>query len=242
MVPNLTKSELEQSRCARELCEWADSILSKFGETAEGKGAMRLQSKPYLKQFCEEIWPLANYARLFFWERSDVRFQPVIGNQSYDALLVDESGSTLCRFEITQALYGEEVGHQDRLRREHLDQYGHAPAPLSGAHLERDPDSRGIKESWPHELTSHTDAVNATIRQIGDAIEAKATKHYSPDTALIVEFEGGYLWAVEAGAELDAAAKLTLCALASGFSELALIDNRPGFGFRYPTPGKYAAS
>ena len=90
-------------------------------------------------------------------------------------------------------------------------------------------------------MTSHADAVNATICPIRDAIEVKASKHYSPDTALIVEFEGGYLWAVGAKDELDAAAKSTLCELASGFSELALIDNRPGFGFRYRTPGKYVA-
>jgi hypothetical protein len=186
MIPKLTESELQRPRAARELYEWVQRIHGEFGETAEGKSALRRRSAPYLKEFLEEIWPLANYAWLFFRDHRDVRFQPVIGNQSYDALLVDESGSTLCRFEITQALHGE-AGYQDRLRREHLEQYGHAP--LTGPRLERGPDSGGIAESWG-ECVEHTDAVEATLCQIRAAIQEKAAKAYPADTALIVEFQG----------------------------------------------------
>jgi len=237
MIPKLTESELQRPRAARELYEWVQRIHGEFGETAEGKSALRRRSAPYLKEFLEEIWPLANYAWLFFRDHRDVRFQPVIGNQSYDALLVDESGSTLCRFEITQALHGE-AGYQDRLRREHLEQYGHAP--LTGPRLERGPDSGGIAESWG-EFVEHTDAVEATLCQIRAAIQEKAAKAYPADTALIVEFQGIHLQQASEQAAFDAVAKSTLCGLASRFSELALIDEIARFGFRYPAPGKPAA-
>ncbi len=241
MIPKLTKSDLECPRTARELWVWVQEIRRKFGETGEGKSAMRLRNKRYLKEFADEIWPLAYYAHLFFKERNDLYFKPVIGNQSYDALLVDESGSTLCRFEITRALYGEE-GYQDRLRREHLDQHGYAfqfgPPP------ERDPNSGGvIKSSWSQfELTDQRKDVQSTLCQIRTAIEAKASKPHSADTVLIVVFEGVHLQEAEYQEALDAEAKSVFCGVASGFSELALIGETARFGFRYPIPGKPDAS
>ncbi|MFH1674998.1 MAG: hypothetical protein ABIF87_16460 [Pseudomonadota bacterium] len=237
MMPNIMKSYIERPRVARELYEWVQRVHGEFGKTAEGKSALRRRSALYLKELLEEIWPLANYALLFFPERSDVRFQPVIGNESYDALLVDESGSTLCYFEITQALHGE-AGYQDRLRREHLEQYGHAP--LTGPPLRRDPDSGFIAETLG-ECVDHSDAVEITFCQIRAAIEAKATKVYPANTALIVEFQGIHLQQPNDQAALDALAKSTLCDLASRFSELALIDEISRFGFRYLIPGRRAA-
>ncbi len=255
MMPKLTKCELERPRTACELHKWVQRIHDEFGETREGKRAVwfrdkpcpnkLLKSEPFLKVFSEEVWPLANYAWRFFQNRSDVRFQPVIGNQSYDALLVDKSGSTLKHFEIVQTLHGK-AGDQDRLRREHLDRYGHAP--LTGPPLERTPDSKGVVENWGG-CVKHSDAVAATIRQIRTAIECKASKlnRYSDDTALIVEFQGIFIQLPKDQLTLDEEAKSTLCGLASGFSELALIDDvvREGdavFGLRYPTPGKPAGS
>lgn len=236
-MPNLMKSDIERPRVARELYGWVQRVHAEFGKTAEGKSALRHRSAPYLKELLEEIWPLANYAWLFFPERTDVRFQPVIGNQSYDALLVDESGSPLCYFEITQALHSE-AGYQDRLRREHLDQYGRAP--LTGPPLRRDPGSRLIAEILG-EFVDHSDAVETTFCQIRAAIEAKAIKVYPANTALIVEFQGIHLQQPNDQAALDALAKSTLCSLASPFSELALIDEISRFGFRYLIPGRPAA-
>ena len=237
MMPNLMKSELERPRAARELYEWVQGVHGEFGRTIEGKSALRRRSAPYLKELLEEIWPLANYAWIFFPERNDIRFQPVIGNQSYDALLVDESGSTLCYFEITQALHGE-AGYQDRLRREHLEKYGRAH--LTGPPLERDPDSGFIAETWG-EWVDHSDAVETNFSRIRAAIEAKTTKAYSANTALIVEFQCIHLQHPNDQAALDALAKSTLCGLASQFSELALIDEIARFGFRYPAPGRTTA-
>ncbi len=36
MMPNLTKSELEKQRTARELYEWVQRIHGEFGQTAGG--------------------------------------------------------------------------------------------------------------------------------------------------------------------------------------------------------------
>jgi len=200
---------------------------------------MLLRTEPYLKKFAEEIWPLANYAHRFFGQRSDVYFKPVIGNQSYDALLVDASGLTLCHFEITQALYDANEGYQDRLRREHRVQ--HRYASLFGPPLKRDPNSGGVIKS-EIEFSDKNKDVQSTLCQIRIAIEEKASGTYPADTVLIVEFEGVHLQEEEYREALDAEARSVFCGLASGFSELALIDKSDTFGFRYPIPGKPDAS
>lgn len=238
MMPKLTKCELEKRRTARELYEWVRRISDEFGQTAEGKTAMRLMSgssdDKMLKRFCDEVWPLANYARLFFRDSNDVHFQPVVGNQPYDALLVDSSGST--PLEITRALYGDS-GKQERLRCEHLDKNGWAPMTDTLKRVGK----QGVAES-ESSGTTHTESFEKTICQISAAIKEKANKNYPSDTVLIVEFQDYFLQKDADQTALDAVAKSKLCELASGFSELALEADTGRFGFRYLTPGKPAAS
>ena len=234
--PTLLKSDLECPRSALELYTWVRRIHCEFGSTADGKSALRERSEPYVKEFLEEIWPLANYAWFFFRERNDLRFQPVIGNQRYDALLLDQSGAALCRFEVTQALYGE-VGYQDRLRREHLELYRHAP--LTGPGNGRNLKSGEISESWG-ECIKHTEAIEVTFKKIRAAIDAKVSKAYTADTGLIVEFQGIHLQRPADQGALDLLAKSILCELACQFSEFVLIDEIARFGFRYPRQGNPA--
>jgi hypothetical protein len=239
MTQNLTKSDLETPRHACELYDWVRRIQAEFGKTAEGKKAMRLQSKPYLKEFCEELWPLANYAKAFYGNRSDVSFKPVIGNQSHDAELIDDkSGSTLCYFEITQAL-DDEAGYQERLRMEHLVQHGHAP--LTGPPLTRS--RRGVVQQ-EDEVSEDRDRAAETICLIRKAIQKKANKSYRANTVLIVEFFDYLPLQCQEGYKkrLDAAAKSELCGIACPFSELALIARSGEFPLRYPNPGASAAS
>jgi len=232
MIPDLTKRELETPRHACDLFDWVRGIHGEFGKTNEGKKAMRLYSKPYSKKFCEEIWPLAIYAKIFFGNRSDVSFKPVIGNQSHDAVLVeDKSGETLMYFEITQAL-DEKAGYQERLRMEHLDKYGHAPT--TGPPLMRVKSGVVQQEA---EASLNRDWVAETICLIRKAIQKKAQKSYRRDTVLIVQISDSSPFWFQEGYEkrFDAAAKADLCQLASAFSELALVGSEK-FCLRYVKP------
>jgi hypothetical protein len=232
MMPDLKRSDLENPRTAREFYEWVRHIHEECGRTAEGKTAMRLRSGLY-KKFREEIWPLANYAWRFFRDRSDVLFQPVIGSQpGYDALLVDKSGSTLRRFQITQAL-DEAEGYQERLRLEHLDAFRRAPQ--TGPALKRL--ASGSVAETPAEFVAKDDAIEAIIRRIRNAIEMKGGKPHSDDTVLIVEFEDSVFFRnPEDQRLLDRVTAYTLCGLATGFSELALIGETGEFGLRHVRP------
>jgi hypothetical protein len=241
MTPSLTKSDLETPRHADDLYEWVRHIHAEYGKTKEGRDAMRLHRQPCLKKLCEEVWPLANYAKLFFEHRSGVTFVSVIGNQPCDAFLrEDESGEIRCYFEISQALHGESgdpkhPGYQERLRMEHLCQEGHVQQ--TGRPLTRDPRTKRVVKQEP-EADIAVDRVAQTVEAIRLAIQAKAEKRYPPNTVLIVEFDESLLQHQEGHREkLDAAARSELCALASGFSELALVAESGCFGFHYPNPG-----
>ena len=234
MTQNLTKNDLETPRHAFELYDWVRRIHDEFGKTVEGTKALRLYNKPNLKEFYEEIWPLANYAKAFFGNRSDVSFKPVIGNQSHDAELIDDkSGSTLWYFEITQAL-DDEAGYQQRLRMEHLDRYG--LVRLTGPPLTRGQRCVVQQQAEAHEAR---DWVAETICLIRKAIQKKAEKSYRDKTVLIVEYRDDLPLQCQKGYKerLDAEAKSHLCCLASAFSELALIASSGEFALRYPNPG-----
>jgi hypothetical protein len=66
MIPNLDKTDLERPRTQAELRAWVDNLHREFGQTREGKEAMRLNRGDLVKKFREEIWPLALFADAFY--------------------------------------------------------------------------------------------------------------------------------------------------------------------------------
>src|SRR5712671_6308546 len=133
MIPTLTEADLEQPRTQSELRKCVDELHRRFSETNEGKRAVRLRRGHLVKKFMEEIWPLALFADAFYRGRSDVQFQPAIGNQSYDARLFEASTHrVLHHLQITQSF----DGYQNHLRMLHLDEHGRAP--VTGLKLKKD--------------------------------------------------------------------------------------------------------
>lgn len=242
-MPNLAKSELERPRHARELHEWVLRLTKEFGTTSEGKNAVGLRPDPDMKKFIEEVRPLANYAKLFFWDRSDVSFVPVIGDQPlFDAFLrEDDSGKTLCYFEVTLASYD----YQERLRDEHLCEHGRAPQttkqPLKRA-------LSGHVEYKEAEAVCNRDWVSETLEKICKRIESKDKKNKKrrclANRVLIVEFDDTMLRHVDRYREkIEAGTELNLWR-ASSFSEIAFVAASGDFGFclnpRKPTASQGA--
>ncbi len=237
MPPNLTKSDLETPRHASDLYDWVRRIHGEFGKTAEGRNAVRLRRKPgtkwfslEIKRFLEEIWPLAIYAKKYFGDRYDVSFKPVVGNQSHDALLVDDkSGATQLYFEITQAL-DDEAGNQEHLRQELVVQQGHAP--LAGPPLTRD---RGGVVQKQDDGSLGRDWEAKTICLIRRAIRKKAEGSFPRNTVLIVEYNDDWLPLTQEvfKKKLESEAKSGFCCLTSAFSEFVLIASSGDFCERY---------
>lgn len=226
MMPTLTETDLERPRTQEELRKWVDDLHQSFFQTRESIHALRL-NMGLVKQFREEVYPLALFADAFFKGRSDVLFQPVIGSQSYDALLME--ASTHHYLEITQAF----DGYQHHLRMQHLEKYGRAP--ITGPRLEKDKTNGCVHEIWP-EAEAHEKLLAQTFAAIQTAVKKKSEKPYKSDMTLIVEIEDHHLHSESDGRALDSFARSTLVpAAAARFAVLSLVSDSKRLAFKYKT-------
>ena len=86
-----------------------------------------------MKKFMEEVWPLALFADAFYKGRREILFQPVLGWESYDALVLEVSSDKIAHhLQITQSF----DGYQNHLRMLHLEEHGRAP--VTGSKFEKD--------------------------------------------------------------------------------------------------------
>jgi hypothetical protein len=226
MIPTLTKTDLERPRTQEELREWVDDLLRRLSQTSEGIHAVRLNRGKFVKQFEEEIYPLALFADAFFRGRSDVLFQPVIGIQPYDALLVE--ASTHHYLEITQAF----DGHQNHLRMLHIEKHGRAP--ITGPKLEKDKTRGCVQETWP-EAEAHEELLARTFAAIQTAVKEKSVKPNKSDTTLIVEIVDHHIHSESDRRALDSFARSTLVPAAARFAALSLVSDRERLAFNYKT-------
>jgi len=227
MIPTLTKTDFERRRTQAELRDWVDNLHRSFSNTIEGKRAVRLKKGDLVKQFMEEIWPLALFADAFYRGRSDVQFQPAIGNQSYDARLFEASTHrVLHHLQITQSF----DGYQNHLRMLHLDEHGRAP--VTGPKLKKDKTSGHVQETWP-EAVCHEHLLAQTFEAIRTAVQGKSRMRYESDTSLIVEIEDHHIHSESDRRTLDDFARSTLVPVAARFATLYFVSDRERLAIKY---------
>jgi hypothetical protein len=227
MIPKLNRLDLETPRTQAELRTWVDELHKQFSQTEEGKRAVRLNEGDFVKKFTEEIWPLALFADAFYNERTDVLFKPMIGNQSYDATIVEWSTFRLLQYlQITQSF----DGYQKYLRMFHLDQYGRAP--FTGSEIRRDRATGHVAETWP-DAVPHEELLRRTFRQILDAVDRKSRMRYEANTSLIIEFEDNHIHSDVDREALDQFARSELVRVAANFAALYLVSDRERLAFGY---------
>ncbi|MBI4607765.1 MAG: hypothetical protein HY726_02000 [Candidatus Rokubacteria bacterium] len=227
MIPTLNTTDLERPRTQTELRAWVDDLHRKFGQTQEGKRAVRLNRGDLVKRFKEEIWPLALFADAFYNGRGDVLFKPVIGNQSYDALILEASAhKVLHHLQITQSF----DGYQNYLRMLHLVEHGRAP--VTSAMLQRDKASGRVPETWP-EAVPHDQVLARTFVAIHEAVRRKSQMRYESDTSLIVEFEDNHIHSESDRSALDSFARSTVVPAAAHVAALYLVSDRERLAFKY---------
>lgn len=227
MIPNLDKTDLERPRTQAELRAWVDNLHREFGQTQEGKEAMRLNRGDLVKKFREEIWPLALFADAFYKSRADVLFKPIIGNQSYDALILEASAyEVLHHLQITQAF----EGYQNYLRRLHLVEHGEAP--VTGAMLQKDKTTGSVPKTWP-KAVPHDRVLAQSFETIHEAVRRKSDMGYESETFLVVEFEDNHIHSESHRRALDQFARSTLVPIAARFAALYLVSDRERLAFKY---------
>lgn len=111
----LRKDDCEIARTADELIAWIESVDEQF------RADDRLEER-LIKAFFEEIRPLGDLARHKYRGRPGLYLSPKIGDQDYDAWIIDRSSGAekIVRVEFTSACRDEDFA----LRLELLDQHG----------------------------------------------------------------------------------------------------------------------
>lgn len=227
MIPTLNTTDLERPRTQAELRAWVDNLHRKFGQTQEGKQAVRLNHGDLVKRFKEEVWPLALFADAFYKGKADVLLKPVIGNQSYDALILEASAhKVLHHLQVTQSF----DGYQNYLRMLNLVEHGRAP--VTGAVLQKDKATGRVPEIWP-EAVPHDQALEQAFEHIRVAVQRKSQMRYEGGTSLIVEFEDDHIHSERDRRALDKFARSTLVPAALNFTALYLVSDRERLAFKY---------
>ena len=80
--------ELQTPRTARDYLPWVESKIEELGQTDAGKSAVRL-GQGLAKELIEEALPLSIFARKHYRESRCVKIVHHIGNQNFDAKVVD---------------------------------------------------------------------------------------------------------------------------------------------------------
>ena len=180
----VTQTELTTERTPGELNDWVARKFQEIAQREGGKKAVRMR-KGLCKQLVEEVYPLSIFASFRFKISQHVTLQPIIGNQKYDALIIDRSCNPplMSKLEITQA----HVGESEYLRRLMLQEQQWAPA--SGQIEKTGTKNTGIKLTANLVAKRVDDLLIEQIALIRDALDRKLNKDYESDTALLIMFE-----------------------------------------------------
>jgi hypothetical protein len=117
-VVQTRREDCEVARTPEELIAWIESVHAQFDQTRN----YAWMEKGLLKPFYEEIVPLGDLARHKYLGRPGLYLRPKIGNQSYDAEIIDTSSGNehMKRVEFTSTYRDSDHA----LRMEYLAQNG----------------------------------------------------------------------------------------------------------------------
>lgn len=180
----ISKDEVTKERTPSELMVWFKCKNEQIYSTSEGRKALRLH-EGRVKQFMEEIYPLAIFGERKFGNTNQILITPVIGSQNYDAILTDlrSKPPSQSYVEITQSHEGE----NEYLRALELHNRGlvFRYGKVSKTRTKR----TGIQVLVEPGCASVEEAAKDDLENIRAAAEKKAGKDYPADTSLIIFFD-----------------------------------------------------
>lgn len=213
------KEELTKKRTPCELLNWVKRKTDQLGSTDEGERSLRLH-EGLAKQLMEEVYPLALFGWRKFGNTDQILMQPIIGNQSYDAVVTDMRSEPACQsyVEITQSHEGE----SDYLRRFVLQKRGivpmHSPVIKTGTK------TTGRQVSIARKVVRADEVATNELQRIVAAANRKAGKTYPISTWLIIVFDDNCFFRLAINdANLDSFVEKHLLKLDLRFSTLNLV-------------------
>jgi hypothetical protein len=181
----LRKEDCEVARTAEELIAWIESVHAQFDAGDATRNYARM-GKGFTKPFLEEIMPLGHLAHHKYLEQPGLNLRPKIGNQNYDAEIIDTSSGdeNIARVEFVSTYRDHDLA----LRLEYLGQHG--GVFMTGPPAERD----GTKASGGQVYVvpgceDHQRRLDDLVASIEDRIADKLGKPYPADTIIAVVFD-----------------------------------------------------
>ena len=183
MSAPVRREDCEVARTAEELISWIESVKDQFHDDD------RIE-KILIKTFFEEIRPLGDLARQKYLRRPGLSLRPKIGDQNYDAEIIDTSSGDenikRVEFVITYR------GHDLALREEYLRHHG--GVFMSGPPAERDGTKASggqvhIVPGW----VDHPEYLYNLVAVIEQGVAQKMGMPYPLDTILAVIFDDSRL-------------------------------------------------
>jgi len=215
----ISREELTKKRTPSELLSWVKWKREQIASTEEGERTLILH-EGLAKQFEEEVYPLAIFGQRKFGNTDQILMQPIIGNQSYDAVITDLSSKPASEsyIEITQAHEGE----NDYLRSCVLAQQG--IVPMHGPVTKTGTKKTGRKISTPFTAANADEVATKELKKIVDAVKGKAGKDYPINTSLLIVFDDGLSFRLAVDDRyLDTFVKENILKLDLRFSTLYLV-------------------
>lgn len=215
----LTRETCEAERTQADLHTWVHSVLLASSHTPETRDRFRLRQGFLEKKFMEEIWPISLIADHCYRGRNNVFFRSVLGDQGFDAEILDRSSGseTVIPVEFTQAAYDEEMYHRMLYIKEHRH------VPLTGPVIKTGTKRRGITVKVELEAVDHDRGRSSQFEKIEQAARRKAEGERLPETRLGIVYEGLHISDQEDFDLLRELAVQRLSPLLGSFAHLYLI-------------------
>ena len=214
----ISVEELTKKRLPSELLHWVECKIHQIESIDEGDRALRLHIGR-AKQLMEEVYPLAIFGRRKFGNTDQILIQPIIGNQSYDAVVTDlrSKPARQSYLEITQSHEGE----NDYLGRLALQEQ-------ESIFMPSDVIKTGTKKTdlqVSMKLNANSgDVWKDELNRIIDAAKRKAGKDYPINTSLIIVFDDDHFFKRHIDdSKLDAFVRRYILKLDLRFSTLYLV-------------------
>jgi hypothetical protein len=183
LSPILTQQELEIHRSAADMLPWVREAAARFNTKALRAEAR--EGKHFARVLLDEALPIALFANRYYAASSQVTISHTVGNQNYDAVVVDsrQHPEPIYFIEATTTL----MSYADSLRFELMSSQGHAPA--YGAVSAVGPKHNRTAITAQSIALEHSKIRDEHLQRVQTAVSKKAGKHYEPNTALIVAID-----------------------------------------------------
>ena len=180
----LRKEDCEVSRTAEDLIAWIESVKDQFNADD------RIE-KILIKAFFEEIRPLGDLARHKYLGRPGLYLRPKIGDQDYDAEIIDRSSSDekIARVEFTSAYRDPDLA----LRLEYLAQHG--DVYMTGYVGRNGTRASGGQVYVVPDFEDHQILLDKMLNNIKARVANKFGKPYAANTILAIVFNDSILYA-----------------------------------------------